>query len=192
MANNLSFNPLESYLGLRQVHEHWGSFLALGIVLVILGTLAIIGANIATLTTILFFGALLTVGGIVQIIYAFWGRKGDGFAQNLLAGIFYTVVGILMLTHPAVTAVAITLLLAAFFTVNGIFKILVSLSAPVAQWGWLLFSGIISLALGILIWAEWPLSGLWIIGLFIGIDLLFVGWFWIMLSLESKNLATKP
>jgi uncharacterized membrane protein HdeD (DUF308 family) len=191
MTNNLDLNPVEDYVGLKRFHEHWVSFLILGIILIFLGALAIIGSNVATLTSIIFFGILLTIGGILQIIYSFWERKGHGFAQTILSGIFYTVVGILMLTHPTVSALAITLLLAAFYTVNGVFKIIISLTTPIIQWGWLLFSGIVSLALGILIWTEWPYSAHWLIGLFIGIDLLFVGWFWIMLSLAVKDLPIK-
>jgi uncharacterized membrane protein HdeD (DUF308 family) len=191
MTNNLVLSPLEVYLGVRQSHEHWLSFLVLGIVLVLLGGLAIIGANFVTLTSIIFFGILLTIGGILQIAYSLWGRRGQAFAQTFLSGLFYTTVGVLMLTHPTVSALAITLLLAAFYTVSGIFKIVFSLTTPVIQWGWLLLSGIVSLALGILIWAELPSSGNWVIGLFIGIDLVFVGWFWIMLSLVGRNLPIK-
>lgn len=192
MATNLELDSLEVYLGVKRFHKHWISFLILGIVLVLLGALAIVGANFVTLTSIIFFGSLLTIGGILQVAYAFWGRKGQGFAQTLLSGTLYTTVGILMLTHPAASALAITLLLAAFYIVSGIYKIIVSLSTPVIKWGgWLLLSGIISLGLGILIGAEWPASGLWFIGLLVGIDLIFVGWFWIMLSLTARNLAIK-
>lgn len=189
MTNNLEPGPLEIYLGKKHLQKKWSSFLILGIILVLLGILAIAGANYATLTSIIFFGILLTVGGILQVIYAFWGRDGQGFAHTLLSGIFYTIVGLVFVTHPAASAIAITLLLAAFYTVSGIYKIIVSLTTPVAQWGWLLFSGIISFALGMLIWAEWPTIGLWLIGLFIGIDLIFLGWFWIMLSIMAKNLT---
>lgn len=188
MTNDLELNPLEVYLGEKYCRENWVSFFLLGIILIILGSIAIIGANYTTLTSVIFFGSLLMIGGILQIIYAFWGRKGQGFAHNILAGIFYTTVGLMFITHPTASALAITLLLAAFYCVSGIFKIIVSLSTPTVQWGWLLFSGIISLALGLLIWSEWPIMGLWIIGLFIGIDLIFLGWFWVMLSLRARKL----
>lgn len=191
MANNLESNSLEAYLGERRFHENWASLLFLGIVLVLLGTLAIVGANYATLTSIIFFGTVLAIGGIMQLGYAFWGRKGQGFTHTLLSGVFYTIVGFVLITHPTVAAIALTLLLAAFYTVSGIFKIIVSLVTPVTQWGWLLFSGIVSLALGLLIWSEWPGIGLWIIGLFIGIDLIITGWFWIMISLMAKKLPNK-
>lgn len=192
MDNNLDVNPSRVYLGMKRFHDNWISIFFLGLVLVVLGALSIIGANIVTLTTIIFFGTVLTIGGILQIIYALWDRNGENFAQTLLSGLFYTIVGILMLTHVNTTAVAITLLFAAFFTVSGVYKIVYSISAPVIQWGWLLLSGLVSLLLGLLIWSELPGAGLWIIGTFIGIDLIFVGWFWVMLSLAARNLPIKP
>lgn len=191
MEKNLELNHLDTYVGENRFNKNWSSFFILGIVLVLLGLAAIVGAHYATLTSIIFFGALLTIGGIFEIIYAFFGRTGQGFLHTLLSGLFYTIVGLVFITHPTASAVALTLLLAAFYTISGIFKIIVSLTSPVVQWGWLLLSGIISLGLGILIWAEWPTIGLWLIGLFIGIDLFFTGWFWIMLSLVAKNLL-KP
>ncbi len=188
MANK---NPIEAYLGERRFHENWISLLIFGIILVLLGALAIAGAHYVTLASIMFLGSLLTVAGILQVVYAFLGRKGQGFTHTLLLGIFYTTVGLVFLTHPTSTALAITLLLAAFYSVCGLFKIIVSLTTPVIQWGWLLFSGLVSLALGMFIWAEWPTTGLWLIGLFIGIDLIVAGWFWIMLSLMARNLPAE-
>lgn len=191
MTNNLDMHPVEAYVGARQLHKYWPSVLVLGILLVLLGVMAIFAANYTTFASIMFLGSLLTIGGFLQIVYAFWGIRGQGFAQSLLSGIFYTIVGLVFITHPNVTALAITLLLAAFYTVSGIFKIVVSVTTPVVQWGWLLFSGIISLALGLFIWAEWPSVGMWLIGLFIGIDLITIGWFWIILSLMAKKLPKR-
>lgn len=193
MANNkLDLNPVELYLGEKKLHQNWLALVILGSILVLLGTLAIIGANYATLTSIIFFGSLLGIGGILEIIHAFMGRKEQDFTFTLLTGIIYTIVGLVFVTHPTATALAITLLLAAIYSVTGLFKIIVSVTTPAAQWGWLLFSGIVSLALGLLIWAEWPYIALWLIGLFIGIDLIFMGWFWIMVGLSAKKLPEKP
>lgn len=188
MTQKLDLTSLKGYLGEKRFHENWRSFLILGIILVVLGVLAIVGANFVTLTSIVFFGILLTVGGVLQILYAIWSRKEQSFAQTILSGIFYTTVGIIMLTLPTVGAIAVTLLLASFYIVVGMFKIIVSLASSILQWKWLLLSGIISLVLGIFIWLEWSTLALWLIGLFIGIDLIFVGWFWIMLSLEARKL----
>lgn len=184
-------DPMENYLGEKKFQENWSSLLILGIIFVLLGVLAVLGAHYATLTSIIFLGLLLAIAGILQVVYAFWSRKGQRFTHDLLSGIFYATVGFVFITHPTVTALALTLLLAAFYSVIGIFKIIISLATPVIQWVWLLLSGIVSLALGILIWAGWPTMGLWLIGMFIGIDLIFTGWFWIMLSLTARNLYKK-
>jgi uncharacterized membrane protein HdeD (DUF308 family) len=191
MTEDIESKLSKAYLGEKRFKENWLSFFILGIILVILGVMAIVGVNFVTLTSIVFFGTLLTVGGLLQILYAFWARKEQGFSQTILSGIFYSTVGVIMLTHPTVGAIAVTLLLASFYIVSGIFKIIASLATPMIQWKWLLISGVISLLLGIYIWSEWSSLSLWIIGLFIGIDLIFVGWFWIMLSLTARNLPTK-
>jgi uncharacterized membrane protein HdeD (DUF308 family) len=187
MANNLKPTPYDTYFGERRLHEHWVSFLVFGILLALLGVLAIFGANFVTLATIFFFGTLLIVSGILEILASFWSRKWPGFGLSLLSGVFYTTVGILMLSYPIDSALALSLLFAAFFAVSGIFKILFSLTAPVMQWGWALLSGVVSLALGIIIWANWPPAGLFLIGLLIGIDLLFIGLHLVMLSLAAKK-----
>lgn len=181
-------DPVEVYLGEKRFHENWSSLLILGIVLMVIGVLAILCADYMTLKTIMLLGVLLAIAGILQVVFAFIGRKGQGFTHALLSGIFYATVGFVFITHPTSTALAFTLLLAAFYSVSGLFKIIVSLVTPVIQWGWLLVSGIVSFVLGMLIWLEWPTTELWLIGLYIGIDLIVLGWFWIMLSLAAKSL----
>jgi len=147
-----------------------------------------IGSTVSvTLFSMIFLGSLLVLGGIVYIANAFKTRHGASFFLSLLAGIFYAVVGVMLIIHPAIGAITVTLLMAAFYTVTGLFKIFVSVFQRFAHWGWVFFSGIVSLLLGLLIWSEWPISGLWIIGLFIGIDLIIAGWIWIALSLNLKN-----
>lgn len=178
---------LEVFSGLKEIHKNWGWFLAIGVALVFLGFIAIGAATFVTMASMVFFGALLMIGGVVQAVNAFKTRFGESFWLNLLAGVFYFIVGGLLFMHPTVGALTVTLLLAAFYTVSGLFKIISSLSQRYSQWGWVLFSGIVSLLLGLLIWSEWPISGFWIIGLFIGIDLIMVGWVWIALSLAAKN-----
>lgn len=178
---------LEVFSGLKEIHKNWGWFLAIGVALIFLGFIAIGAATFVTLASMVFFGILLMIGGAVQAVNAFKTRLGESFVLNLLAALLYIVVGVLLFMHPTVGALTVTLLLAAFYTVSGLFKIISSLSQRYAQWGWVLFSGIVSLILGLLIWAEWPLSGFWIIGLFIGIDLIMIGWVWIALALAAKN-----
>lgn len=179
---------------LHQLTRNWGWFLFLGIALISLGALAIGASTFVTVASMIFLGALLFAGGVLQIIYAFWAQKWSGFFLALLAGILYTVTGFLLYMHPTAGALSLTLLLAALYTVSGIFRIVGALTTRFDQWGWVLFSGIINLLLGLLIWMGWPETGLWVFGLFIGIDLVFYGWFWVVLSLGARNVhnETRP
>lgn len=186
--NEYKIERFESYMGLKEIHRHWGWFLGIGLGLILLGILAVGASVFVTLASMVFFGVLLLIGGIIQAINAFRTRKGGGFLVNTLSAILYIIVGILLIMHPAIGAITLTLLIAAIFTISGLFKIVAALAHRYAHWGWLLFNGIITLALGILIWAQWPVSGLWVIGLFIGIDLIIAGWIWVTLALSSKNL----
>lgn len=170
------------------LREYWGWFLGLGLLFIALGFLAVGASTAVTLGSVIFLGTLLLIGGVAQIAYTFSIREWSGFFISLLSGVLYSVVGFLMIVHPAESALSLTLVLAAFYIVGGIFRIIASLSARFEHWGWALFSGVIKLALGLLIWLGWPNTGLWIIGLFIGIDLIFYGWFWVLLSLTARTM----
>lgn len=187
-------NPVYTrfFTDLHHLKSNWGWFLFLGIALIALGVIAIGASTLVTVASMIFLGALLLAGGILQIIYAFWAQKWSGFFLALLAGILYTVTGFLLFMHPAAGALSLTLLLAAFYMVGGIFRIIGALTTRFDQWGWALFSGIVMLILGLLIWQGWPATGLWIFGLFIGIDLIFYGWFWVALALGARNAPTPP
>ncbi len=180
------------FYDLDYLKKNWGWFLALGIALIALGVIAIGASTLVTVASMIFLGSLLLCGGILQIIYAFWAQKWSGFFLALLAGILYTVTGFLLLMHPAAGALSLTLLLAAFYMIGGIFRIIGSLAARFDQWGWSLFSGIVMLLLGLLIWRGWPETGLWVFGLFIGIDLIFYGWFWVALAIGARNVQSRP
>lgn len=177
----------KNFCSLNYLRRNWGWFLLLGIVLIGLGIFAIAASTAVTIVSIVILGSLLLFGGVIQIGYAFWTREWSGFFLSLLTGILYTITGFLLVAHPAVGAVSLTLLLAAFYMVGGLFSIVGSLMMRFEQWGWALFSGIIKFVLGLLIWLGWPETGLWVFGLFIGLDLIFYGWFWVLLSLTAKK-----
>ncbi len=176
-------------IGLTELKRNWGWFLGLGIALVLLGTIAL-GASVATtIASVLLFGWLLIIGGLLEGIHAFWREKGwGGFFIDLLTGILYVVVGFLMVANPAETALTLTLLIALFLMFSGIFRIVTALIVRFPHWGWLLLNGVVNLILGVAIWRRWPWDGLWVIGLFIGIDLIFNGWSLIMLGLAAKKI----
>jgi uncharacterized membrane protein HdeD (DUF308 family) len=180
-------NPrYEEYLRLRKL---WVCFVSLGIVLMVVGALAIGAAFITTLTSVVVFGILLLSGGVVQLVNAFLARTWKGFFIHLLAGLLYLVVGGLMVEHPVQAAEGLTLMLAAAFLLGGAMRVIYTLMQPFAGRGWVIMNGFISVLLGISIWRQWPESSLWVIGLFIGIDLVFNGWLWVMLGLMVKSPA---
>jgi uncharacterized membrane protein HdeD (DUF308 family) len=157
----------------------------------VLGTIALGYSVLFTFATVIFFGALLLVGGIFEIVGSFWTRLWSGFFLHLLSGVLSVVVGFFFLRDPGGASLAMTLLLACFLIVAGSMKIVVSVTHRLASWGWVLLSGVIDVALGLMIWADWPLSGLWVIGLFVGISMLFRGWTWVMLAIGIRSLP-KP
>jgi uncharacterized membrane protein HdeD (DUF308 family) len=172
----------------------WWWLLVLGIALVILGMIAIGGAFFASVVTVIFFGALLLVGGIGQVVSAFWAGRWRGFLLHLLVGVFYIVVGLLILESPLASTVALTLLIAAFLIVSGIFRIVASMALRFPSWGWHLLSGVVTLMLGLLIskliTAESP-AALLVIGLFVGIEMIFCGWSWVMLAVTLRSLRQR-
>ena len=174
--------------GIEEVRKRWFWFLGLGVLLIVLGTSAIGSSVLMTLATMELIGWLLIGTGLFQIVHAFATRGWNGFFVDLLSGILSTVVGGLIAASPGATAVTLTLLIAMFLIFGGISRIVVALSFRFPNWIWLLVHGLINLWLGVAIWKEWPFSGLWVIGLFVGIDMIFNGWSLVMLALTAKNL----
>ena len=108
----------------------------------------------------------------------------------MLLGVAGLIAGLLMVAHPMFSLGFLTLLLAAYFFVHGIFEIAMAFQArPMKGWGWALFSGVITALLALLIWRQWPLSGAWAIGLLVGIHILFRGWSMIALGAVGRSVA---
>ena len=165
--------------------------LILGVLLIVVGLVAISSTFIATLATVVILGILLMIGGAVEIVDAFLGRGWRGFWLHLLTGILYLVLGFLMVQRPLAAAAIFTLMLAAALFVGGLFRIIVALSERFYGWGWVLLNGIITLVLGILIWQEWPQAAYWVIGLFVGIDMLLDGWSLVITVLTVRGSAAQ-
>ena len=175
--------------GASELRRNWGWFLILGIVLIVLGTIALGSALVMTIASVFFFGWILVIGGVLEVVHAFWREKRwGGFFLDLLTGILYVVAGWMMVTNPGESALLLTLLIAMFLVFEGVFRIVAAIAVRYPHWGWVLFNGVISLLLGIMIWRQWPYSGLWVIGLFVGIEMLLNGWSLVMLSLAGRKL----
>jgi uncharacterized membrane protein HdeD (DUF308 family) len=162
-----------------------------GIILIILGIMAISTSAFATLLSVYFLSALLLASGMVILVdsFTFWWGKWKGFFLHLIMSLLYIAVGTILLLDPLLGTLALTLLLGFFYIMLGAFRIGYSLYLHAPQWGWSLFNGIISFILGILILIQWPASSLYVIGLLVGIDLLLSGWAYIMVSLLQPRVS---
>jgi uncharacterized membrane protein HdeD (DUF308 family) len=174
----------------KALRDSWFWFVLLGIGLIVLGLaiLSYTGMVWATVATALFFGCFMAVAGIFYIVGAFFTRGWGGFFLSLLAGVLYLAAGVILIDHPVEAAILYTLLLAVFFFVEGLFRIIAALTGRFHHWGWVLANGIVTLLLGILIWRQWPLSGLYVVGLFLGINLLMSGASYVSLGLAARKL----
>jgi uncharacterized membrane protein HdeD (DUF308 family) len=177
------------HLGLDRVRQNRGWFLLLGIVLILIGSTAIGEAFILTAFSMTFLGWLMVFAGVAGAVHAFsFGRGWGGFFLDLITGVLYTVAGFMVLANPAASAVALTLLIALVLIFEGLFRAIAAVSIRYPHWGWVFFSGVVTTVLGFLIWRQWPSSGLWVIGLYVGINMILNGWSLVMLSLAVKNL----
>jgi uncharacterized membrane protein HdeD (DUF308 family) len=170
----------------REIVQYWGWFLAFGIVLVVLGIAAVVRSVTATVVTMAFFGWLLVIACGIEIAQAVMVGHWAGFFYHLLAAILFGVVGVFIVARPVISAEVATVFMALFFLVHGLFLLVGSVVVAAPGWGWRAADGIITVVLGLLVLAQWPASGLWVIGLFVGIDLIFYGGAWIALALGLR------
>jgi uncharacterized membrane protein HdeD (DUF308 family) len=171
-----------------QMIHHWGWFLAFGIVLLLLGIAAIVRSITATVASMYFFGWLLVLASIFQFVSAFMVGNWAGFFLHLLIAILFVITGVLVLTRPLISAEAVTLVMSMFFLVAGLYQLIASLWTHLPGWGWQALSGVVTSVLGVLVLAGWPATGLWMIGLFVGIELIFYGWAWIALAIGLHKM----
>src|SRR5215472_7826917 len=168
--------------------QHWGWFLALGIGLLLLGIVAVVRSVKATVISMLFFGWLLVLAGGFEAAQALLVGRWAGFFLHLVAAVLFLVTGIVILRRPVLGAEVATIFMAMFFVISGLFQLVASLALHEPDWGWQALNGIITSLLGILVLTQWPTSGLWVIGLFVGIDLIFRGWAWVALALDLRKM----
>jgi uncharacterized membrane protein HdeD (DUF308 family) len=182
-----------SFIDLERLRHRWGWLLALGIVMIIAGTVAFFIIPAATLGAVLVLGWLLVISGLFEFIHAFQVRHtGGSLFLHIVGGILGVLLGLLVVTHPVAGALAWTLLFASFFTVIGLFRLIAAVSLKFPSWGWAVFDGIVTLALGVLLWAQWPWSGAWFLGLALGISLVLRGWTYVMFAIALRAMLKEP
>ena len=182
----IEVKDLENVLG--DLKKNWGWFLALGILFIILGFIGL-GMMVAlTIASVVFFGVLLVIAAVAQIINAFKGKGWKSITWHILSAILYGLAGVVIFIDPLVASLIFTLVLGFLILLVGITRIVMAFHIRGAKgWGWPVVSGIISVLLGIMIIAQWPVSGLWVIGLFVAIEMIMSGWSYIFLALAARR-----
>ena len=175
-------------LVLGEVQKNWKWLLFLGIAFLILGLIGLGRAFTLTIASVYFFGFLILIGGAIQLFESFKCKGWKSMIWHLVISIIYILVGIQIIARPLVASTVITLMIAIGIILVGILRVVMAIQhRGLKNWGWPLFSGIVSILLGLVIAAKWPVSGLFVIGLFIAIELIIHGWSYLFLALAAKN-----
>jgi uncharacterized membrane protein HdeD (DUF308 family) len=187
--NPVDANQLKAAFG-KSVRDHWVLFLVEGIVLFILGFLAIVIPPLATLAVTIFLGWLFLISGIVGLFTTFWARHAPGFWWSLLSAAIGVGAGLVLLAWPVSGAISLTLVLIVFFLIEGIASIMYALEHRQqlsGRWGWMLASGIVDLILAAMIFAGLPSSAAWALGLLVGINMIFGGSALVAMALHART-----
>jgi uncharacterized membrane protein HdeD (DUF308 family) len=190
-TNKADLDQLQSAVA-NSLHAHWQLFLTEGIILFILGVLAIVVPPIATIALEILIGWLLLVSGIVGLIATLRARSAPGFWWSLVSAVVGIVAGIVLLAWPLSGALSLTLVLTVFLVLEGVVSILYAFEHKrelSGRWGAMLFSGVVDLFLAGIIFAGLPGTAAWAIGLLVGINLLFGGSALIAMALHARNIA---
>ena len=184
-----SMSELQSRLS-QAVREHWKLFLIEGIILVVLGILAILVPPLATIAVTILIGWLFLISGVAGLITTFGARHAPGFWWSLLSALLGIAAGLVLLVWPLSGAISLTLLLIVFFIIEGVLSIMYAVEHKrelTGQWGWMLVSGIIDLILAAMIWGGLPSTAAWALGLLVGINMLFGGSAMIAMAMHARG-----
>ncbi|MFZ0602615.1 MAG: HdeD family acid-resistance protein [Roseiarcus sp.] len=174
--------------GIAPLRTKWGWIVALGVVYVIAGVIALGSVVMATIASVWVVGIMMLLAGVFEVIHSFqiktWGR----FLFWLALGVLYIIAGFVAFDNPLLTAVWLTLILGAALVASGIMRIFLAFNMQHGSpWIWVVVSGVITLLLGIIILIHWPVSSLYVLGIFLGVDLVIAGASWIGLGLGLHN-----
>jgi len=173
---------------LGEVQKNWKWLLFLGIIFLILGVVGLGRVLTLTVASVLFFGILLLIGGVVQLFESVKCKGWKSMLWHVVIAILYILIAIEIIARPMVASAILTLLLAIGIILVGIVRIVMAIQLRgIRNWTWPLFSGIVSIILGLIIAARWPVSGLVVIGLFVAIELIIHGWSYIFIAIAAKN-----
>ena len=169
------------------------SSLLIGILLSILGIVAIALPSVSTIFAETWFALILVSAGAAKLAYAFQTREQGGFAWKLLLSILYAATGVMLVASPLRGILTLTLLLGSFLVAEGVFELILAFRLRGQQnWTSALVNGIITLLLGAMIWFQWPFNAPWLIGTLVGVSVLFTGISRVMLSLNGSSALNRP
>jgi uncharacterized membrane protein HdeD (DUF308 family) len=177
----------------RLIHDHWGMFLTEGIILTLLGLGAIIVPMLAGLAVTVFLGWLFLLAGVVGLIATFRARQAPGFPWSLLSALVALIAGAALLWSPLQGLVTLTFVLTAFFIIDGILMIVLGIAHRrelSGRWEWLLVNGVLDLVMAAIVIAGLPGTLAWVLGLLVGIDLVFGGFALIAMALDARKTAS--
>ena len=175
------------------IQRHWGLFLLEGILLIVLGSLAVLVPAVASVAATIVFGWLLLLSGVVGLIATIRARHAPGFGWSLLSAIVGIAAGLILLAMPVQGTLSLTAVLIAFLFAEGIVSILYAFEhrkGASGRWSWMLASGIVDLVLGTILLAGLPGTAVWALGLLIGINMIFGGWALVWMALHARSEAT--
>ena len=171
-----------------QIAEYWVWYLVLGIVLLLGGCAAIAFPHLSTIATKIALGWVFLVSGVVTILHAFSAGEWRGFFLNLLIGILYAAAGAYLAFLPLTGILTLTALVAALFLADGVLEVIMAFRIRSHRgWGWVLVSGLVAIAAGVLIALQLPSSATWVLGVLVGIKMIFAGWSFIALALGGHR-----
>jgi uncharacterized membrane protein HdeD (DUF308 family) len=172
-----------------EIKEHATWFIVLGVVFIIGGVFAIAMPLAGTLVATLAVGWALIFVGVLDLIQSWSTKNWGGFIWQLVIGLIILVGGIAVLIDPIVAALTLTLLVGVIFIAKGVVQLVLGFQfRPNANWGWIVAAGVLAVVLGLMILAQWPLSGAWVLGTLVGISLIFSGWSYVMIAIAARNM----
>ena len=187
-SNTVNASPAAGIFGAAS--KNWRWILGLGILFIILGTIGLGMSATLTLVSVLFFGWLLIIGGVVQLVEAFKVKGWKSVLWHVLMALVYIVAGAIVVYTPVGGALALTVFISAALLALGALRVIMAFQLRKEPgWWWLLLGGLVSILLGAMIMVQWPSSAFWVIGLFIAIEMIVNGWSYVMIALMARRAA---
>ena len=185
MSNQIVSTPL-----LDGIKENASVAVTAGVILLIMGVLALASPLVAGLSVTIMVGILLMIGGVGECFLAF---KAGAFGKGLLifvTGLLMALAGLYMVTQPGAGMMSLTMMLVIYLVVTGVIEVMIAFQArPEEGWGWLLFSAIMTLLLGAMLWRQFPLSGVWAVGVLFGVKMIASGWSLVFIGRSVKKIT---